>query len=171
MISLGVLMPAVLIGMLASFVVMNPLGFMNVLATGGAFMISSLVGIVNMGFAGIWWLAQAAFAGIVNILVGLGNAILTSISNVFGVSIPLWPYIQAPDMSPTFANIMAQLGEQASAIQTAIHQYVNGVQQGAPSTYAAGGVAGIATSAAAAATSKIKATGGRPGGWTFHKFR
>ena len=148
-----------MLGMVAAFVTMNPLGFMNVLAAGGAFIVSSLVGIVNMGFAGIWWLAQAAFAGVINILVGLGNAILTSISKVFDVSIPLWPYIQAPDVPPTFASIMEQIGVQASNVQASVNQYMQGVQAGAPATYVAGGVAGAATTAAtAAAASKKKFT-------------
>jgi len=137
-----VLTIALLVGMPVAFIAMNPYGFFQIIATGGQFMITTVIDIFKGGFAGLWWFCQAAISSVVNFGVGIINAVINQVNTWLHVNIPTWTYLQAPDISPTLKSVVEEITEGWQQTTIAMNNYWSKVQEEAPVSYVKGGIAG-----------------------------
>ena len=137
-----------------TFIAMNPSGALDIVMTGGQFMMVTFIDIVKGGFAMIWWLFQALYTGIANLLIGAGNLVIGAINNFFSTILlgwkpmPTFPYLQAPEISPTIKSIVDEIMDSYTNLRLKISDYWATVQSNAPMSYVTGGIAGVGSAGA-----------------------
>jgi hypothetical protein len=140
-----------------AFIAMNPMGALSLFAATGEFVVTAMLDVIKGGAAMVWWLFQAAYTGVANLLIGTGNLVVQAINNFFRSLIPGWSpmplfeYLQAPSVSPTIQSIVDDIVSRYMKVQTVAQDYVAGVQQNAPMSYVVGGAAGTGSAVLAGA--------------------
>ena len=132
-----------------TFIAMNPSGALDIVVTTGQFIVTTIMDVIKGGFAALWWLFQALWTGIANLLIGAGNLVIQAINN-FAVGwlvpnwspIPTFPYLQAPEISPTIQSIVDEIMQGYTNLKIKISDYWTTVQSNAPMSYVSGAVAG-----------------------------
>ena len=185
--TIAVLFTAVPVGLVAAFIAMNPAGFLAMLAASGAFIVAALVGLVNMGFAGLYYVGQIIITTLANLFIGLIAVIISGINGVihailqflknipgFGLFIdpskfpymPVPGYLTFPNVPGTLSNIISDIQNGFSSVTQAYGSYWSGVQANAPGSYTLGSLAGVGAGGSTALISQHEESppkhGGRP---------
>ena len=156
--TMAVVFTAVPVGLVAAFIAMNPAGFLAMLAASGAFILAALIGLVNMGFAGIYYVAQMLVTAVANASIGLLNVVVAALNGAFqamlnalkaigiNASFSLMPslqYLTPPHGPQTINQIIQGIQNSFGQVSQAYGSYWSGVQANAPGSYAVGGLAGV----------------------------
>ena len=138
-----------IIALPVTFIAMNPSGALDIIVTTGQFIVTTIMDIIKGGFAALWWIFQAFWTGIANLLIGAGNLVIQAINNfAVGWMVPNWspiptfPYLQAPEISPTIKSIVDEIMQGYTDLRIKISDYWSKVQANAPISYVSGAVAG-----------------------------
>ncbi len=120
-----------------------------------------MVVIVQIIFAGIYWLAMNFVTLIANAFIAIANLIIAAINGLVHAliswlpdwlekyfewtEIPLLNYLSTSDIPSSIYQVLEDLGLSWNAVTVSINEYWWGVQEHAPWSYAAGAAAGAAT--------------------------
>ena len=146
-----------LVACVVALIVANPMGFVGLLASTGYFIVRTLLGIVEIILAVIYWgiknvavaIANAFIAGInlvIAIINGVANSITAWIKNVLpGIPdwnpIPQLNYLIVSPMPETLYSVMAEIGLGWQGVVSSWNGYMAGTS---PGSWALGAGAGAA---------------------------
>ena len=147
---------------LVALMVMNPTGFLFLLADFGMFIAKAILCAIEVIIAVVYWAIKVmavaicnAFIALVNLMITLVNAILgwlvKGLGWALGVDlewkgVPLFGYIRLPD-SPYLRDILAELGHAWRDLSITWQNYWNRANSWAPWSWLVGGGAGAGTAA------------------------
>ena len=144
-----------------AFLVMNPMGFLALLAATGAFIVNTILLVLQAAFAAIYWVLMNFFTLISNAFIAFGNFIVWILNEwaLFGWAeklgeklgidtswlpdwkIPYLKYLSAPAMPETLETLMARLGGMVSMITNAWANYWSNITPGSMALGAGAGAA------------------------------
>jgi len=151
-----------------TFIAMNPAGALDIVMTTGQFIMITIMDIIKGGMAALWWLFQAIYTGVANLLIGAGNLVIAAINNFFSSLVAGWQpmkqftYLEPPPVTPTIQAIIDEIVDGYTNLRVKISDYWSTVQANAPMSYVAGGVAGGGSAGATYLLTKTEETVTRP---------
>jgi len=149
----------IVVSCVTALIVMNPTGFLMLLASTGWFIVRAILGVVEVLFAIVYWGAKNVLVAIANVFIAAANLFIATINGVANTivtwirrvlpGIPDWNpipqlnYLYVSPMPQTVYDVMAELGLGWQGIVFSAQTYWQGVQSWAPWSYMTGAGAGV----------------------------